>query len=84
MSVISQLTEFVHLFLQCELTFKNATEITGCAGKGDVTLTHTYGRRKINARSRAYQKNFCFVVIELKFILNYSDLHVRNAGFIGP
>ena len=30
---ISQLTEFVHLFLQCELTVKNDTEITSCTGK---------------------------------------------------
>ena len=30
---MSQLTEFVHLFLQCALTVKNYTEITSCTGK---------------------------------------------------
>ena len=55
-----------------------------CTGKGDVTLTHTYRRRKINFKSRAYQKNLCFVIIWLKFILNYPDLLVQNAGFGGP
>ena len=44
----------------------------------------TYGRRKINSRSRADEKNLCFVVIILKFILNFPDLHVRNAGFNDP
>jgi len=60
---ISQLTEFFHLFLQWQLTVKNDTEITSCTGKGDVTLIHTYRRRKINSRSRAHEKNLCFVVI---------------------
>ena len=38
------------------------------------------------SRSRAYQNNLCFVVIWLKFILNYPDLHIWNiwnAGFDG-
>ena len=36
-----QLTEFVHLFLECKLAVKNDTKVTSCIGKWDTTVTHT-------------------------------------------
>ena len=77
-------TELVNLFFQCELIVKNDTETTNCTGKGDVSLTRKYKRRKINFTNRTCQKNLCFVVTSPKFTLNYPDLHIRNAGFAGP
>ena len=35
------MTKFALLFLRCRLNFKKDTKITSCAGKWDVTLTHT-------------------------------------------